>query len=181
MLHCNKFIKDNCWISSKMYESSTISDNTFLMTHVARSPPFYIRFSLDLVYILWFNDDIANFHLDPDDFGAVDYSLWRYLGNELLLKSIHGDWLHCKPQNVERRTVFPNINSVKSTTVTKFQCGHVKNLAGKSKCSVDTLPKTITWTENGPLLDESSIIKWLSRSKCRINSSFDTTAMLFIR
>ncbi len=78
------------------------------------------------------------------DFGAVDYSLWQYLGREILIKSSINDWLVCKAKpNV---TIFEPVSKRQNYVYYPMSCRNIKDVT--PKCDRNT-PDTLVWTEYG--------------------------------
>ena len=77
--------------------------------------------------------------LDELSRGAVNFTLWKEIGKEFLIKSNINDWIVCLPNN----------GSMVTEKTGKINCQNIKNVAttcqGKS-------PTKITWHQYGPYL-----------------------------
>ena len=72
--------------------------------------------------------------------GAVDYSLWKYIGNDVLIKSNINDWIVCQP----------NGGSLVSKKDGSMRCQNIKHVA--PKCHKP--PSKIYWVNPGPTFDK---------------------------
>ncbi|CAB4045224.1 Hypothetical predicted protein [Paramuricea clavata] len=95
--------------------------------------------------------------------GAVDYSLWEYIGGNFLIQSNINDWIFCRP----------NSGSLVTPINGTIECENIKNIA--SNCS-GFAPKQIVWTSCGPRLfgqntmyffDGSSTSCWPIHNPCK--------------
>jgi hypothetical protein len=94
--------------------------------------------------------------------GAVEYSLWEYIGKNFLIVSNINDWIYCQPESGS--LVTPNNGSV--------YCENIRNVT--SNCS-GFAPSQISWTPCGPRLfgentmyffDGSSTSCWPVHNPC---------------
>lgn len=120
---------------------------------------------------------------DPHDYGAVDYNLWRYLGNEILIQSVRGDWLFCKSSEKSSNYVeiFPSASTFKKRpSVYKLHCEIVKT---ELKLASDCLktPQTLVWKRNGLAMTEASILDWAVQTSCVDNSIKSENVLFYIR
>lgn len=78
--------------------------------------------------------------LDETSRGAVDYSLWKNIGNDVLIKSNINDWIVCRP----------NGGSLVTKKDGKMSCQNIKHVAPKCHNS----PSRIYWISPGPTFDK---------------------------
>lgn len=97
-----------------------------------------------------------------DNFGAIDYRLWRFLGREILLKSTYDNWLHCKPVH-NKVEIFPDLNKMKNNTSIEMTCKYINDVRNKCKAKP---PKILTWTSDGPSMTQDNIFGWTVRNSC---------------
>ena len=117
---------------------------------------------------------------DPHDYGAVDYNLWRYLGNEILIQSVRGDWLFCKSSEKSSNYVeiFPSASTFKKRpSIYKLDCQIVKTELNLASDCLKT-PQTLAWNRNGLVMTESSILDWAVQTSC-VDSSIKSENVLF--
>ena len=74
--------------------------------------------------------------------GAVDYSLWKYIGNDILIKSNINDWMVCRP----------NGGSLVRKTDGAMRCQNIKYVAP----TCHNPPSKIFWIAPGPTFDRYS-------------------------
>ena len=98
-----------------------------------------------------------------DDYGAVDYSLWQFIGKDFLVKSNINDWIICRPQTGSL------VQPVNGT----IDCRNIMNVT--SACTGFS-PKSITWSKCGPILyaqntmynfDGSTTRCWPTHNPCK--------------
>ena len=77
--------------------------------------------------------------LNESSLGAVDWNLWKNIGEEFMIKSNINDWLVCQP----------NIGSIVAENEGSVSCHNIKNVA--TACS-DVSPNRIVWRVVGPRL-----------------------------
>ena len=77
--------------------------------------------------------------LNESSFGAVDWDLWKNIGEEFMIKSNINDWLVCQPNN----------GSIVTQNGGLVSCQNIKNVA--TSCS-DAAPFKIIWSFGGPNL-----------------------------
>ena len=77
--------------------------------------------------------------LNESSLGAIDWSLWKNIGGEFMIKSNINDWLVCQP----------NIGSIAAANEGSVSCHNIKNVA--TACS-DVSPNKIVWRVVGPRL-----------------------------
>ena len=91
------------------------------------------------------NENEEYFHFsDLTDFGAMDYSLWQYLGREFLIKSNINDWLICKSKS--NVTIFEPIEKRQNYAYYPVTCRNIKDVTPKCDQNV---PDALVWTEYG--------------------------------
>merc|ERR1712159_661937 len=61
------------------------------------------------------------------DYGAIDYRLWKFIGTELLLKSVRDDWIHCVPKKTKQK-IFPDIREIEIKYSVDIKCSFVQNI-----------------------------------------------------
>eukprot|EP00794_Sanderia_malayensis_P000254 gene254-874_t len=81
---------------------------------------------------------------DLRDFGAIDYSMWQYLGKEILIKSNINDWLICKAK--PNATIFAPVNVRNDYVYYPVTCRNIRDVTPKCE---QTTPNTLVWTEYG--------------------------------
>ena len=74
--------------------------------------------------------------------GAVDWNLWKNIGEEFMIKSNINDWLVCQP----------NIGSIVTQNDGSIRCNNIKNVATACR---DVSPVRISWGSVGPTLHSS--------------------------
>ena len=77
-----------------------------------------------------------------NDLNAMEWSLWRTIGEEFLLKSNLVHWISCSPGS----------GSFVTQTVGSLNCRNVKNVS--SQCPGKT-PSNIGWWDCGPAIKDS--------------------------
>ena len=77
--------------------------------------------------------------LNESSLGAVDWDLWKNIGEEFMIKSNINDWLVCQP----------NIGSIVAKNEGSASCQNIKNVS--AVCS-DVEPNKINWLNVGPSL-----------------------------
>ena len=77
--------------------------------------------------------------LNESSLGAVDWDLWKNIGEEFMIKSNINDWLVCQPNNGS--IVTPNRGSI--------SCHNIKNVTTACR---DVSPDKINWAVAGPRL-----------------------------
>ncbi|XP_066930481.1 uncharacterized protein [Clytia hemisphaerica] len=119
----------------------------------------------------------------PKDHGAVDYNLWRYIGAEILIKSVRGDWLKCKSSEASSRylDIFPPTSSLKKRPIIhKLDCEIVKN-EHESVSGCLRLPEAIMWNRSGLVMTESSLLDWAIQKHCSGDQRIDDEVLFYIR
>ncbi|CAB3991056.1 Hypothetical predicted protein [Paramuricea clavata] len=81
--------------------------------------------------------------LSESSLGALDWNLWKNIGNEFMVKSNINDWLVCQPDG----------GSMVTDTRGSITCQNIKNVA--TACS-GAVPYLIQWSRLGPILRASS-------------------------
>ena len=81
--------------------------------------------------------------LSESSLGAVDWNLWKDIGQEFMVKSTINDWIVCQP----------NVGSIVAGHAGSIGCQNIKNVA--TACS-GVAPLTLTWGTRGPSLLASS-------------------------
>ena len=81
--------------------------------------------------------------LSESSHGAVDWNIWKNIGQEIMIKSNINDWIVCQP----------NGGSLVTKTTGAVSCQNIKNVA--TACS-GVVPTKIQWSSDGPYLPASS-------------------------
>ena len=81
--------------------------------------------------------------LNESSRGAVDWTIWRNIGQEFMIKSNINDWIVCQP----------NAGSLVQKKTGKISCQNIKNVA--TAC-VGVAPNRIQWWDLGPDLYANS-------------------------
>lgn len=76
--------------------------------------------------------------------GAVDWSIWKDIGEEFLVKSNINDWVVCQP----------NTGSIVANNNGSVNCLNIKNVATACR---DVAPDNVQWKSRGPALRVSSL------------------------
>ena len=76
--------------------------------------------------------------------GAVDWKLWKDIGQEFMVKSTINDWILCQP----------NEGSIVEMKEGSIICENIKNVA--TACS-GVAPERLTWWPSGPALRMTSV------------------------
>lgn len=82
--------------------------------------------------------------LDEWSTGAVDFNLWKEIGEEILIKSNINDWLVCQPRG----------GSLVARKNGAIKCQNIKNVA--TTCHSIT-PIKLAWHRYGPFLSAKSV------------------------
>ena len=77
--------------------------------------------------------------LSESSLGAVDWKLWKEIGEEFMVKSTINDWLVCQP----------NGGSMVARKRGSINCENIKNVATACNSAV---PNRVQWWESGPVL-----------------------------
>ncbi|XP_046855985.1 intelectin-like [Xenia sp. Carnegie-2017] len=96
--------------------------------------------------------------LNKTSFGAVDWKLWKDIGNEFLVTSNINDWIVCQPGT-------GNLATKKDGDIS---CQNIKNIA--SACN-NNVPSSIRWLPVGPDLTASTFYYFFDGS---INGNWPT-------
>ena len=100
--------------------------------------------------------------VNESSLGAVDWNIWKNIGQEFMIKSNINDWIVCQP----------NGGSLITTTTGSVRCQNIKNVA--TACS-GVAPDRIYWFPRGPSLhafslyyyfDGSTSISWPVHDPC---------------
>ena len=130
-----------------------------------------------------FTFDFSSPFADPKDHGAVNYNLWRFIGTEILIKSVRGDWLNCKSSETSSRylEIFPPTSSLKKRPIIhKLDCEIVKN-EHESVSGCLRLPDNIMWNRSGLMMTEASLLDWATQKNCRGNQIIEDEVLSYIR
>ena len=84
--------------------------------------------------------------LSESSLGAVDWNIWKNIGQEFMIKSNINDWIVCQPNGGSLVT--------KTTGYRSVSCQNIKNVA--TACSGEA-PYRIHWHSYGPYLAASSL------------------------
>ena len=80
--------------------------------------------------------------VNESSLGAVDWNLWKNIGQEFMVKSNINDWIVCQP----------NGGSIVEKKTGSLSCQNIKNVA--TACN-GVAPKKIVWYKRGPALYSS--------------------------
>ena len=106
--------------------------------------------------------------LSGSSHGAVDWNIWKNIGQEFMIKSNINDWIVCQPNGGSLVT--------KTTGWHSVSCQNIKNVA--TACS-GVVPYKIYWYSYGPALFASSFFyyfdgdtseNWPTHDPCGTNS-----------
>ena len=104
--------------------------------------------------------------LSESSLGAVDWNIWKNIGQEFMIKSNINDWIVCQPK----------AGSLVTKTTGSVSCQNIKNVA--TACS-GVVPNRINWGSRGPYLHASSLYyyfdgntgsNWPTHDPCGTNS-----------
>ena len=82
--------------------------------------------------------------LNESSIGALDWNVWKDVGQEFLVKSTFNDWIVCQPNN----------GSIVTKKYGSVNCENIKNVA--TACS-GVVPDNLGWWDRGPSLRASML------------------------